>query len=198
MATQLVLIRHGTTEWNKKNRYCGYKDVGLNREGRAQAAKARNALKSFEFDRIYSSDRKRAIQTSRIIFNRAKIIKAGALREINFGVLEGLTHKEIMKRHIDSYEKWLKDPFRNNIPGAEPMNIFKNRVLAAIKKIAGVNRDRTVAIVCHGGVIAIFISSLLKDRNFWRHIPSGASITIVEYKKSGPEIKLFNDTAHLR
>jgi len=198
MATQLVLIRHGVTEWNKDMRYCGYKDVSLNTQGKAHAMRLRNALKSFEFDRVYSSDRKRALQTGRIIFNGAKIIKIGALREINFGVLEGLTHEEIMKKYTNSYEKWLKDPFRNNIPGAEPINIFKNRVRAAMKKIASVNQGKTIAVVCHGGVIAIFISSLLKSRNFWKHVPSSASITIVEYKKGGSRIKLFNDTAHLR
>jgi len=198
MATQLVLIRHGVTEWNKDMRYCGYKDVSLNTQGKAHAMRLRNALKSFEFDRVYSSDRKRALQTGRIIFNGAKIIKVGALREIDFGCLEGLTHEEIMKKHTNIYEKWLKNPFRNNIPRAEPMNIFKNRVQAAIKKIASVNQGKAIAVVCHGGVIAIFISSLLKSRNFWKHIPSSASITIVEYKKGGSRIKLFNDTAHLR
>jgi len=198
MATQLVLIRHGVTEWNKDMRYCGYKDVSLNTQGKAHAMRLRNALKSFEFDRVYSSDRKRALQTGRIIFNGAKIIKIGALREINFGVLEGLTHEEIMKKYADAYKKWLKDPFKNRIPGAEPMSAFKKRIQAVIKGIIRLNHDKTVAIVCHGGVIGMFVSGILKSRNFWRCIPSSASITIVEYKKGAPGIKLFNDTAHLR
>ena len=109
MVTQLVLIRHGITEWNKDARYCGYKDVSLSSQGKAQAERLASALKSFEFHRIYSSDRKRALQTSRIIFNGAKIIKVEALREINFGCLEGLTHEEIMKKYADAYEKWLKE-----------------------------------------------------------------------------------------
>lgn len=198
MITQLVLIRHGMTEWNKDMRYCGYKDVGLNSQGKAQAERLASGLRSFEFHRIYSSDRKRALQTSRIVFNGAKIIKAEALREINFGCLEGLTHEEIMEKYADAYEKWLKDPFKNCIPGAEPMAAFKKRVQLAIRKIACINRGKTIAITCHGGVIGIFVSGILKSKNFWRYVPSSASVTIVEYKRGRPSVKLFNDTAHLR
>lgn len=180
MVTQLVLIRHGMTEWNKKKRYCGCKNVSLNSQGRAQVERLRESLKGFKIDRVYSSDAKRALQTGRIIFNGARIIKRAALREIDFGVFEGLTHEEIMKSHADVYKKWLKNPFKNNIPGAEPLSVFKKRVQGAIRKIACLNHGRTVAVVCHGGVIGVFVSSLLKSRNFWRHVPPPASITIVE------------------
>ena len=153
----------------------------MSSQGSAQAKRLHKTLNAFEFDRIYSSDRKRALQTSRIIFNRARITVAGALREINFGVFEGLTHREIMKKHADVYKKWLKDPFKNRIPGAESMAAFKKRVHAAIRKIACVSRGKTIAVVCHGGVIGVLVSSLLKSRNFWRHVPPPASITIVEH-----------------
>jgi alpha-ribazole phosphatase len=198
MITRLFLIRHGTTEWNKKRRYCGSTNAGLNSIGRAQAAKLRRRLRDMEFDRIYSSGMKRALQTCGIIFKAGKITIARDLREINFGALEGLTHEEIMENPEPSYKKWLKDPFKNHIPGAERMNIFKNRVQKAMKKIACINTGKTAAVVCHGGVIAIFLSGVLKKKNFWNHIPSAASITVVEYRKGAAKIKVFNDTAHLR
>lgn len=198
MATELVLIRHGITEWNRKLRYCGAKDINLSRDGRSQAERLASALKDFQFYRAYSSDRKRAIQTSNIIFKGSRITRLKALREINFGILEGLTHEEIMKKYKDAYGKWLKDPFTNHIPMSEPMNAFKKRVHSVIKKIARVNQGRTAAIVCHGGVIAIFVSTILKTRNFWQYVPSEASITIVEYKKFTPRIKRFNSIEHLR
>jgi len=198
MATKLILIRHGETLWNAQKRYCGSTDIGLSAKGKKQARRLKEKLNGMGIHKIYTSGRKRAIQTGRIILNGAKIIKVEALREINFGVLEGLTHEEIMKRYTDVYEKWLKDPFKNRIPGAEPMSAFKKRAHAAIKKIASISYGKTVAIACHGGVIGIFVSSILKSRNFWRYVPSAASITIVEYKEDRPMIKLFNDTAHLK
>lgn len=196
--TRLVLIRHGATKWNREGRYCGHKDVGLSSEGRAQAAKLGGRLKAVKFDRIYCSGMKRAFQTGRIIFKGADLITVKELREINFGVLEGLRYEEILERHGNTYRKWLEDPYKNNVPKAEPMSDFENRIKKGVKKIIRSNSNRTIAIVCHGGTIGVFVNSILKARNFWRYVPSAASITIVEYDAGKQRLKKFNDTAHLR
>jgi len=196
MATRLTLIRHGITRWNKESRYCGCRDIGLSREGRQQAKRLAKSLKLIKFAKIYSSDRKRALQTSRIIFKKTKIIKVRALKEIDFGVLEGLRHQEIMKKYPSIYKKWLSDPYQNCIPGAEPMEAFENRVNRAMKKIVRSNPGKDLAIVCHGGVIGIFVCSILKKNNFWRYVPKAASLTVVEYVKGKPRIVKFNETKH--
>ncbi len=182
MGTRLVLIRHGITEWNQQRRYCGYKDIGLSSRGKAQVVRLRKRFKGFEFDRIYCSDRKRALQTKAILFGKGDFVKVKGLREIDFGVFEGLRHHEIVRKYPKLYKEWLADPYKARIPEAEPMRIFKKRVHDAIKRIIQANRGKTIAVVCHGGVIAIFVSSLLKSRNFWRYVPSPASITIIEHR----------------
>lgn len=196
--TKLVLIRHGITEWNKEGRYCGHKDIPLSSEGRAQAERLRRKLKTIKFDNIYCSDRKRAVQTCRIIFKGTDSVTVKELREINFGLLEGLRHKEIMEKYGSIYKKWLKDPCKNNIPGTEPMNTFKERIKNALGEIVRSNPDKTIAIVCHGGVIGVFVNSILKVRNFWRCVPSAASITVVGYKRGKPRLEKFHDTTHLK
>ncbi len=196
--TRLVLIRHGITEWNKQGRYCGHKDIGLSSEGRAQAARLARKLKAVKFDKIYCSDRKRAFQTSRIIFKGADLITVKELREINFGVLEGLRHKEIMEEYGDIYEKWLKDPYKNNIPKAEPMSVFRKRIKTAIANIIRSNSNKTIAIVCHGGAIGVFVNSILKMSDFWSCVPSAASITMVECSAGKQRLGKFNDSTHLR
>ena len=196
--TRLILIRHGVTGWNEEGRYCGRKDIGLSGQGRAQAKKLGKKLEAVRFDKIYSSDRKRARETGRIIFNGAGICRVKELMEIDFGALEGLCYEEIMNKHADVYEKWLKNPYKNNLPGAEPMNIFKKRVEGALKRIICMNPGKIVAVVCHGGVIGVFVNSILKVKNFWRYIPSPASITVVEHRRGKVRLKKFNDTSHLR
>ncbi|TAM37878.1 histidine phosphatase family protein [bacterium] len=191
MVTKLVLIRHGITEWNKQRRYCGCKDIGLSSLGKAQAIRLRKKLKGFEFDRIYCSDRKRALQTRAILFGKNDFIKMKDLREIDFGVLEGLRHEEILKKYPKFYKEWLADPYKGRIPEAEPMPIFKKRVQGAIKKILQAGRGKTIAVVCHGGVIGIFVSSLLKSRNFWRYVPSPASVTLIEHNNN--KLKLIKE-----
>lgn len=198
MPTRLILIRHGITEWNRQGRYCGCKDIGLSREGKKQAKKLHASLRRFDFEKVYSSDRKRSLQTARIIFGRNGVIKVKELRELDFGVLEGLTHKEIKKKYAAVYKQWLADPFRNNIPKAENLYAFRKRINGAMRKIARLNPGKTIAVVCHGGAIGVFITAIFKSRGFWRNIPGAASISIVEYKNRKPRIKLFNETAHLK
>lgn len=195
--TRLVLIRHGVTGWNREKRYCGHKDIGLSNEGKSQAKLLSSSLNAVRFDKVYCSDRKRAMQTARILFREAKIIQDRGLREINFGVLEGLKHEEIMQKYADIYREWLKDSFKNNIPKAEPMSVFKQRVENTLRKIASSNPDKTIAVVCHGGVIGVFVNGISKSKKFWSCVPLPASVTTVEYNKGRPRLKKFNDTAHL-
>ena len=198
MTTRLILIRHGITEWNKQGRYCGYKDVSLSSKGRSQVMKLRKSFKKISFGRIYCSDRKRALQTRAILFGNKSFTKAKGLREINFGVFEGLKHAEIMEKYPKIYKGWLANPYKGRIPRAEPMPVFKKRVESAIKKIVFLNHGKTIAAVCHGGVIGIFVSSILKNRDFWGHVPSPASVTNVEHKNNKYRIDKFNNKAYTR
>jgi len=197
MITRLILIRHGITKWNKDRRYCGYKDVNLSIQGRLQVVKLRKRFRGVDFDEVYCSDRKRALQTRAILFGRSEFSRLKGLREINFGVFEGLKHEEIMEKFPAVYKKWLADPYKARIPQAEHLRVFKKRVWQAIKKILQTNSGKTVAVVCHGGVIGILVSSILKNEDFWKYVPSAASLTIVEYKDDKFKIKKFNDKRHL-
>ncbi len=197
--TRLVLIRHGVTEWNEQGRYCGRKDIGLSGQGKAQVKKLGRSLKAVKFDKVYCSDRRRALQSSRIIFNGTETTKIKGLREINFGALEGMRHKDIVQKYgKDYYENWIKDTRRNYIPKSEPIPAFKKRVMSAMNKIILLNPRKTVAVVCHGGVIGMFVGSLKKRGDFRRYVPFAASMSIVEYKNGKFRIKKFNETAHLR
>lgn len=197
MATKLILIRHGQTRWNSQKRYSGFIDVSLNKNGRLQAEKLCERLKDVIVHKIYSSDRKRAVQTAKIAFTGAEIEKIPDLREVHFGVFEGLTYKEIMQRYPVIYKKWLRNPFAIKIPKGESMSNFKRRIIKALKKIISENKNRTVAIVSHGGAISIFLNSIMKSREFWGQIPHSASLSIVECKNGAAKVKLFNDIKHL-
>jgi len=196
MTTRVILIRHGITDWNKKKRYCGCKDVNLSRDGKLEVVKLRKSLKNIIFDRIYCSDRKRTLQTRSILFGNSGFTKVKGLREINFGVFEGLRHDEIMEKYPKVYRKWLANPYKIRVPRAESMQVFKKRVKNAIKKIFCFNRGKTIAVVCHGGVIGVLVSSILKSKDFWRYVPSSASITIVEYKNNKYKIDKFNNKTY--
>lgn len=197
MPTKLILIRHGETDWNLKRRYCGFLDIDINARGRKQAAQLCKRLKEEKIHKVYSSDRKRALQTAKIIFKKIKIERIPGLREMHFGIFEGLTYEQIMKKYPLVYRKWLKHPYSLIIPQGEGLPGFKRRVVAALTKVVRLNKNKTIAVVAHGGVISAFLNHILKSKDFWGHIPKSTGLSVIEYRKAKPKIKLLNDTRHL-
>lgn len=197
MATKLILIRHGETAWNTQKRYCGFKDVCLSAKGKLQAKLLSKRLKAENVNKVYASDRKRALETAKIIFKDLKVEKIPDLREIHFGCFEGLTYREIMGKYPKVYGRWLKKPFSIRIPRGENLADFRKRVVSALKKIISLNPNKTIAVVCHGGTIGIFLTHILKTKDFWKNVPHAASLSIFECKNSKIKIGLFNDISHL-
>lgn len=105
---KLVLIRHGESEWNKENRFTGWKDIDLSEKGREEAKSAGELLKSegFEFDLAYTSVLKRAIRTLNIILDGMNtmwlpVIKNWRLNERHYGNLQGLNKSETAAKYGD-------------------------------------------------------------------------------------------------
>ncbi len=98
---KLVLIRHGESEWNKENRFTGWKDVDLSEKGRSEAKAAGQLLKAegFVFDEAYTSVLKRAIRTLWIVLDEMDLMwipetKSWLLNERHYGALQGLNKME--------------------------------------------------------------------------------------------------------
>ena len=100
-ATQLVLIRHGESEWNRENRFTGWVDVGLSEKGVREATEGGRALKKegFVFDVAHTSLLKRAIKTLTIVLEEMDlqwipVHKSWRLNERHYGALQGLNKSE--------------------------------------------------------------------------------------------------------
>ncbi len=105
---KLVLIRHGESEWNKENRFTGWKDVDLSERGREEALAAGKLLKAegFTFDQAYTSVLKRAIRTLWIILDEMDLMwipetKSWLLNERHYGALQGLNKAETAAQYGD-------------------------------------------------------------------------------------------------
>lgn len=87
---EVVLVRHGETDWNLEGRLMGQKDISLNRKGREQAEILRNKLADMNFDHCYSSPLSRAKETAEIICkDKCDVICNDNLKERFGGELEG-------------------------------------------------------------------------------------------------------------
>jgi 2,3-bisphosphoglycerate-dependent phosphoglycerate mutase len=103
---KLVLIRHGESQWNKENRFTGWKDIDLSEKGIEEAHAAGKLLKAegFEFDEAYTSVLKRAIRTLWIILDEMDLMwvpesKSWTLNERHYGALQGLNKAEVAARY---------------------------------------------------------------------------------------------------
>lgn len=102
---KLVLIRHGESQWNKENRFTGWKDVDLSEKGVGEAHAAGKLLldEGFTFDEAYTSVLKRAIRTLWIILDEMDLMwipvtKSWMLNERHYGALQGLNKAETAAR----------------------------------------------------------------------------------------------------
>jgi broad specificity phosphatase PhoE len=151
---QLIVLRHGETDYNRQGIYQGSTDTGLNERGVSQAIVAAERLKEFDFDCIVSSPLKRALQTAEIVSGvhdlPIKIIDEFAER--NMGCFEGLTRQQI-GNHYPELEGWLVTrQFYASPPQGESLFDFSSRLASGIAKLKKVNVKRGLLLVCHGGV----------------------------------------------
>lgn len=104
----LILVRHGESQWNKENRFTGWTDVSLTKNGINEAYFAANQIKklNLRFDNVYTSILKRAKETANIIcselgFPESEIKEDWRLNERHYGALQGLNKKETAKKYSE-------------------------------------------------------------------------------------------------
>ncbi|WP_075255939.1 histidine phosphatase family protein [Herbaspirillum camelliae] len=157
--TEILLIRHGETDWNVDKRLQGHIDIGLNAAGQRQVLALGEALAAEGIDAVFASDLQRARDTAQAVAGTAGLtvqIDAG-LRERCYGAFEGLRHTEIEARYPDAYRQWkAREPDFRYPAGervAETMREFYERSVQAMQRVLASGRYRKVAIVTHGGVL---------------------------------------------
>lgn len=197
MTTRVTLIRHGQTEWNIQRRYLGLTDIGLNDEGRRQAEKVRKRLAAEHFDKVYSSDRRRARESAELIFTDMHIEPVPELREMDFGVFEGLTYDEIDRLHPDVYKAWINDPLNIRIPDGESFNLVKERVMGAMNRILTDNPGLSIAVISHAGPISVMMQEYKSSKGFWEGWPEPGCISVLEFDHGKANVLVCNDISHM-
>jgi broad specificity phosphatase PhoE len=148
--TELLLVRHGQSEWNAQGRWQGQADPPLTDHGRGQAFRAGENLGMF--DAIASSPQQRALETATILAESigvGPVLVDDDLRERNAGEWSGLTRADIER----DWPGYLEDGRRP--PSFEPDEPLLDRVSGALLRIGDRASGGQVLVVCHGGVIGI-------------------------------------------
>jgi 2,3-bisphosphoglycerate-dependent phosphoglycerate mutase len=150
--TELIVIRHGETDWNRQHRFQGQIDVPLNATGRAQAERLAQRLARETFDTIVASDLQRARATAEAAAGGRAIEADPLWREQSFGIAEGLDAPTIVQRHPELWTQWLRHDADYALPGGESVRAFHERVLRALQRVVRAHSGR-VAVFTHGGVL---------------------------------------------
>lgn len=164
---RLWLVRHGLTEWNVQQRFCGHSDIPLSAEGRAQARSLAQHLREEAIVTIYTSDLLRARETAEIIacqHSRTPPVKpSSAWRELDFGAWEGLTYTEIT-RQFNEERDFFDHPEQHTPPNGEALSHLVQRVQQGlVELINGDDLPATgeVVLVSHGGPLRLLLCSVL-------------------------------------
>lgn len=182
---RLWLVRHGETNWNVTQRYCGWSDVPLSRTGRAQARWLAHQLAPVRLQAIYCSDLSRAHETATLI--AARQMQAVPLRiskqwrELNFGEWEGLTYDDIV-RQSHSMPAFFTDPLHHAPPGGESLIDLLQRLRLALIQLQTETSAGDIAIVSHGGLLRALLCSALQMplNNQWRLRLEPGSLSILD------------------
>jgi probable phosphoglycerate mutase len=153
--TELIVIRHGETDWNRQHRFQGQIDVPLNDIGLAQARRLAQRLAGEAFDVVVASDLQRARVTAETAAPALKrpLETEPLWREQAFGVLEGLDVPTIMAQHPELWAQWIRHDADYALPGGESVRTFQARVWRALDALVQRHAGRRVAVFTHGGVL---------------------------------------------
>jgi len=200
--SRILLVRHGITDHNSNRQFAGSTDVELSNDGNWQVERLRDRLAREKIDAIYCSDLKRTLATAQVIASGhdLEIISCPELREMDYGIAEGLTFKEIGSRYPELWESIANFSLELSFPGGECFNELLARAVKFLDKLKGHGEEETVLIVSHGGMLKVLVCDLLGiDHSHWPQIRfDNASLSIVETYSRRVILSLLNDTSHLQ
>ena len=183
---QLVLLRHGESQWNLENRFTGWVDVPLSPKGEEEAREAGQKLQAFRFDCAFTSVLMRAQNTLRIVLEEIgqtgiPIKEDKALNERMYGELQGLNKAETAKKFGDEQVKIWRRSFDVPPPGGESLKDTAERVLPYYESQIRPEllANKTVLVVAHGNSLRSLVmrlEDLSREAVLELNIPTGAPL----------------------
>ena len=213
MATRVIIVRHGQSNYNAQKRIQGRSDRSvLTEKGRADARLVGETLNALDIAKIYCSPLQRARQTATIIqqsFTSPPTLEAtGQLLEVNLPLWETLTKQEVVSQFPDAYQKWHRQPdeFSMVIPGADepyyPVRELYAQAQTFWQRLLAESSGKTVVIVGHNGINRCLIMSAIGIPVSYYHQlqQSNCNLNVLNFSGGwGDPVQLesLNQTAHL-
>lgn len=191
--TELCLVRHGQTDWNRQEIIQGREDNPLNALGRRQAEESAAFLSQEEWDVIVASPLSRAVDTASYIAEACGMDNEGIVLderfiEREFGYASGKPVKGI-------YEAVQADD-RERIPGLESEDEMRSRVLEGMQHLVETHPGKRIIVVCHSHAIKAALSAV-DDTYTFRHAMRNACSNYITYEDGRFYVKAVNVADHI-
>jgi probable phosphoglycerate mutase len=193
---KVYLVRHGENPANiTEELSCRKVDYPLTAKGRLMAQQTAVYFEDKSIDLIYTSPLKRAAETAHIIGERLglKPVIIESLREINFGMLEGMPDRdESWRIHNEILYTWLDGNFETKFPGGEDLMMSNARMRNAMHMILSGNDGRRIVVVGHGGLFFTSIGVLCQDtsmQDISAQVSHNCSISELEIKLNNDQMQ---------
>uniref|UniRef100_A0AAU3GRZ2 Histidine phosphatase family protein n=1 Tax=Streptomyces sp. NBC_01401 TaxID=2903854 RepID=A0AAU3GRZ2_9ACTN len=163
MSLHVFFVRHGESVWHDENRYAGVSDIDLSEHGRAQAARLASWAERAELTAVWSSPMRRCRRTAEGSAARAglPLHLEPRLREVDFGIAEGLTRAEMRESLPGTLKAFDADPVGSHFPEGEDPEAAAERYAAFLAALRSGHPEGRVLVVAHSTAIRLALCRLL-------------------------------------
>lgn len=183
---ELILLRHGQSQWNLENRFTGWVDVPLSPKGEEEARAAGEKLRGRRIDKLHVSALKRALDTARLALAAAGIAtppteQDAALNERRYGDLQGLNKAEAATKWGDAQIKLWRRSYDVKPPGGESLADTAARVIPYWEShiLPDLRAGKNLLVVAHGNslrALVMHLDGLTREQVLELEIPTGAPL----------------------
>jgi broad specificity phosphatase PhoE len=199
--TEIILARHGQTEWNVGEIYRGRIDIGLDEVGLKQAELLGKYLSDLKLDAIHSSSLRRALHTANTIarYQEVDVEVANGLVDFDYGEWQGLPDTEVRRLYPALHNEWHSNPHMVKMPSGESLADVRERAVAVVDDVVS-RYEGSVVLVTHRVVNKVLICCLLglDNSHFWNIKQDVCGITIFSYSDGRFILTRHNDASCLR
>ena len=193
----LYLLRHGEIEGSEKKRYIGQTDLALSPRGLRQAAWWKKELSHVKFEKVYSSDLMRALDTARIVSGVPDfdIEATSQLREINLGDWDGEIMENIKIQFPDAWKERGRHIKSFRTPNGESFQDLHERVIKVFQKIMAETHGKML-VVAHAGVNRMILCHVLKRpiEELFSVPQDYAALNLIDYQGGRAHVAAINRT----
>jgi len=199
--TEIIIARHGQTEWNVGEIFRGRIDIELDETGVKQAELLAEYLSSAKIDAIYSSPLKRSLRTAKAIasYHQLEVEIAPGLIDLNYGEWQGLTHQEVKDKYRELYKQWSNNPHKVKMPAGETLDDVRIRAIGVVDEVI-TKYEGAVVMVAHRVVNKVLICALLglDNSHFWAIRQDTCGTTTFNHENGRFILTEHNNTSYLR